>query len=87
MPLRVRHESVELWPTDSRPGNPQVHTFPGALPPAALGEFLKLPCLQGDILTVIARTNSRVQRDSDGSCVSHLCTLMRQSVCVSAIFF
>jgi len=87
MPVRVRHESVELWPTDSRPGNPQVHIFSGELPAAVLDEFPELPYLQGDILTVIARTNSRVQCDSDGSCVSHLCTPMQQSVWAPATSF
>jgi hypothetical protein len=59
-------------PADFRPGNSQIDIFPSKLPAAVFDELLKLSCLQSDILTVIARTNSRVQRDSDGSFVSHL---------------
>jgi len=45
MSVRVRPESVELWPTDARPGNPQGHLFPDELPRAVLDQFLKLPPL------------------------------------------
>src|SRR5579863_113433 len=83
----VRHKPVEFWPADSGTGNPQIHIFSGELPPTVPNEFLELPCLQGDILTVIARTNSRVQRDSDGSRVRHFSASIRHSVWGPAIFF